>query len=343
MKNSIKREQSKLVCYAEHENFRLKGKRIMTIVALTCAVTFQTSAQNIVEENKKTAEQAVKLADENPEDGIKQYSAAVALTNVAIDDNSKCEQALAYAQKALKIAQAKEELTDTLLANSYTIIGGIYMLQRDVDNACNYLELGIDAIEKQLGRYDPLTINNRLKAGINIISLYTADTRRGFLHIMQAFYDNDKAPADKRIKNMDQLNIRFSMAMEQMLAAYTNMNRYGVPVVMEDSVANIVVQTRDWHIGQPLVNWMAPQMLRSETEREAHRGEGVIIMNTDNGEFRRLTKEEAQKIELTFPPFYLNTRTNEMEITPGASFLFYLNPQSYEETVKRFEEFKNKE
>lgn len=317
-------------------------KKMMTIVALICAVTFQMSAQNTVEENKKTAEQAVKLADENPGDGIKQYSAAVALTNVAIDDNSKCEQALAYAHKALKIAQAKEELTDTLLANTYTIIGGIYMLQRDVDNACDYFELGIDAIEKQLGRYDPMTINSRLKAGINIISLYP-DTRRGFLHIMQAFYDNDKAPADKRIKNMDQLNIRFSMAMEQMLAAYNNMNRYGVPVVMEDSVANIVVQTRDWHIGKPLVNWAAPNMLRSEEERQAHRGEGVILMNPDKGEFRRLTNEEAQKIQLTFPPFYLNNKTNEMEITPGASFLFYLNPESYEKLVKGYEEFKSKE
>ena len=29
MKNSIKREQSKLVCSAERENFRLKGKEIL--------------------------------------------------------------------------------------------------------------------------------------------------------------------------------------------------------------------------------------------------------------------------------------------------------------------------
>lgn len=317
-------------------------KKIMTIVALICAVTFQTDAQNIVEENKKTAEQAVKLADENPEDGKKQYSAAVALTNVAIDDKSQCEQALTYAQKALKIAQAKEELTDTLLANSYTIIGGIYMLQRDADNACKYYELSIDAIEKQLGRYDPVTIYTRLKAGLDIMSLYP-DTRRGFLHVMQAFYDNDWAPADKRIKNLEQLNIRFSMAMEQMLAVHTNVNRTAVPVVMVDSVANIIVQTRDWHIGQPLANWVAPHLLRSEEERQAHRGEGLILMNADNGEFHRVTKEEAQKVELLFPPFFLNTQTNEMEITPGASFLFYLNPESYEKLVKRFEEFKNKE
>ena len=316
-------------------------KRIITIVALICAVTFQVNAQNTAEENKKNAEQAMKLADENPDDGLKQYAAAAALTNVAIDDKSKCEQALAYAQKALKIAQAQKELKDTLLANSYSLIGNIYMLQRNVDNACDYMELSIDAVEKEFGRYDPVTIYYRLKSGLNIISLYP-DTRRGFLHIMQAFYDNDKAPADKRIKNLEQLNIRFNLAMEQMLAAYTNMNRNGVPVVMKDGVVNLIVQTRDWHIGQPLVNWLTPNMLRSEEEKKAHWGEGLILM-TDNGEFHRLTKEEGQKVELMFPPFFLNTNSNEMEITPGASFLFYLNPQSYEETVKRFEEFKSKE
>jgi hypothetical protein len=316
-------------------------KRIITIVALICAVTFQVNAQNTAEENKKNAEHAMKLADENPDDGLKQYAAAAALTNVAIDDKSKCEQALAYAQKALKIAQAQKELKDTLLANSYSLIGNIYMLQRNVDNACDYMELSIDAVEKEFGRYDPVTIYYRLKSGLNIISLYP-DTRRGFLHIMQAFYDNDKAPADKRIKNLEQLNIRFNLAMEQMLAAYTNMNRNGVPVVMKDGVVNLIVQTRDWHIGQPLVNWLTPNMLRSEEEKKAHWGEGLILM-TDNGEFHRLTKEEGQKVELMFPPFFLNTNSNEMEITPGASFLFYLNPQSYEETVKRFEEFKSKE
>jgi len=317
-------------------------KRIMTIVALICAVTFQMNAQNTAEENKKAAEAAVKLADENPEDGLKQYAAATALTTVAIDDKSQCEQALAYAQKALKIAQAQKEQKDTLLANSYSLIGNIYMLQRNVDNACDNMEFSVDAAEKELGRYDPVTIYTRLKAGLDIISLYP-DTRRGFLHVMQAFYDNDRAPADKRIKNLEQLTIRFNLAMEQMLAVYTKANSYGVPVVMVDSVANIIVQTRDWHVGQPLANWVAPHMLRSEEERLAHQGEGLILANPNNGEFRRPTKEEAQKIGLTFPPFCLNTKTNEMEITPGASFLFYLNPESYEKLVKGYEEFKNKE
>ena len=316
-------------------------KRIATIVALVCAVAFQANAQNTSkDDNKKAAETAVKLADKNPEDGYKQYHAAGALMAVAVDDNSKYEQALAYAHKALKIAQAHKERKDTLLANAYSMLGNIYLMQGGVDNACDFMELSVDAAEEQLGRYDPVTIYNRFKVGNTLISLYP-DTRRGFLHVMQAFYDNEKAPADKRIKNLEQLNILSSFAMEQMLAAYTNSNRYGVPVVMMDGKNYFLVQTRDWHIGQPLVNWMAPNMLRSEAEKQSHRGENLILMS-DNGEFRRLTKEEGQNLPMVLPQFMLNPNSREVEIAPGASYLLYLQPEIYNETVRRFKEFTNK-
>ena len=49
MKNSIKREQSKLVCFAERENFSLIGKRMMTIV-LTLALAMGMSAKGKVAE-----------------------------------------------------------------------------------------------------------------------------------------------------------------------------------------------------------------------------------------------------------------------------------------------------
>ena len=41
-------------------------KRILTIVALMCAVAFQVNAQNSVEQALKLAEQKVKLADKIP-------------------------------------------------------------------------------------------------------------------------------------------------------------------------------------------------------------------------------------------------------------------------------------
>ena len=315
-------------------------KRIVTIVALTCAVAFQVSAQNTVEENKKVAEQTVKLADANPTDGQKQYAAATALTSIAANTDGQYDRAISYAHKALEIAKAHKERKDTLLANTYSLLSNIYLMQGSLDNACDFMELSVDATEEQLGRYDPATIYNRLKTGLTLMSIYP-DTRRGFLHVMQAFYDNDKAPVNKRIKNMEQLNIQFSMAMEQMLTAYANGNRYAVPVVMMDGEKYFLVQTRDWHIGQPLANWLSPNMLRSEDERLAHRGENIILMN-DKVEFRRLTKEEGQNLPMVFPQFMLNPNSREVEIAPGASYLWFLQPETYNETVKRFEEFVNK-
>ena len=316
-------------------------KRIVTIVALICAVAFQVNAQNAVEENKKIAEQTVKLADANPTDGQKQYAAAAALIGIAVNTDGQYDRAIAYAHKALKIAQEHKERKDTLLANTYSLLSNIYLMQGSVDNGCDFMELSVDAAEEQLGRYDPVTIYNRLKTGLTLISIYP-DTRRGFLNVMQAFYDNDKAPANKRIKNMDQLNIQFSMAMEQMLTAYANGNRYAVPVLMMDGEKYFLVQTRDWHIGQPLANWLSPNMLRSEEDRQAHRGENIILMN-DKGDFRRLSKEEGQRLPMVFPQFMLNPNSREVEIiTPGASYLWYLQPQVYNDTVKRFEQFINK-
>lgn len=322
-------------------------KRIVTIVALTCAVAFQVSAQNTVEENKKMvstnlqkAEQTVKLADANPTDGQKQYAAATALVGIAVNTDGHYDRAISYAHKAIEIAKAQKEQKDTLLANTYSLLSNIYLMQGSVDNACDYLELSVDATEEQLGRYDPVTIYNRLKTGLTLISIYP-DTRRGFLHVMQAFYDNDKAPVNKRIKNLDQFNIRFSVAMEQMMTAYANGNRYAIPVVMKDGEKYYMVQTRDWHIGQPLANWLSPNMLRSEDERLAHRGENIVLMN-DKGEFRRLSKEEGQKVLLETPSFILNIYSREIETAPSATYLWYLQPQVYNDTVKRFEEFINK-
>ena len=322
-------------------------KIIMTLAAVLCCATTVVNAQNTVEENKKMvstnlqmAEQKVKLADENPTDGQKQYAAATALTSIAANTDGQYDRAISYAHKALEIAKAQKEQKDTLLANTYSLLSNIYLMQGSVDNACDFMELSVDAAQEQLGRYDAVTIYSRLKTGLTLISIYP-DTRRGFLHVLQAFYDNDKAPVNKRIKNMDQFNIRHNLAMEQMLTAYTNANRYAVPVFMMDGEKYYIVQTRDWHIGQPLVNWLSPNMLRSQEEREAHMGENIVIMN-DKGEFRRLSKEEGQKALLETPNFWINTNSRELETAPSAGYLWYLQPQVYNDTVKRFEEFINK-
>ena len=312
----------------------------LLMAAILCCATTVVNAQNTVEENVKIAEQTVKLAEANPTDGQKQYAAAAALMGVAVNTDGQYDRAISYAHKALEIDKAQKDRKDTLLANTYSLLSNIYMLQGSVDNACDFMELSVDAAEEQLGRYDAGTIYNRLKTGLTLISIYP-DTRRGFLHVMQAFYDNDKAPINNRIKNMDQFTIRFNLAMEQMLTAYANGNRYALPVVTMDGEKYYMVQTRDWHIGQPLANWLSPNMLRSQEEREAHKGENIVLMN-DKGEFRRLSKEEGQKVALETPSFMFNATSREIVTAPNATYLWYLQPQIYNDTVKRFEEFINK-
>ena len=322
-------------------------KIFMTLVAIICCATTVVNAQNTVKEKKKMvrtnlqiAEQKVKLADANPTDGQKQYAAATALVGIAVNTDGQFDRAISYAHKALEIAKAQKEQKDTLLANTYSLLSNIYMMQGSVDNACDYMELSVDATEQQLGRYDAGTIYARLKTGLTLISIYP-DTRRGFLHVMQAFYDNDKAPVNKRIKNMEQFNIRLSVAMEQMLTAYANGNRYAIPVVTMDGEKYYMVQNRDWHIGQPLANWLSPNMLRSLEERQAHRGENIVLMNS-KGEFLRLSKEEGQKVALETTDLMFNVYSREIETAPNASYLWYLQPQAYNDTIKRFEEFINK-
>ena len=325
-------------------------KRIVTIVALICAMTFQVNAQSIevepirkdtVAENvRKNAEAAVKLADKNPKDGMKQLRAADALTAAALDDKSQFDRAIDYAHKALKIAQAQKELKDTLLAGSCMVLSKIYLFQNSMDNAIDYLEMAVDAYEKELGRYDPVTIYNRLYAGRVIISAYP-DTRRGFLHILQAFYDNDTAPADKRIKSMPRINVQMNEAMELFLAAYVNSNRYAVPTVMMDGEKYFIVQTRDWCVGQPLVNWMTPNILRSEAERQAHAGEDIIVVNDKTSEFRRLTKEEGQQCRLEFE-YHFNADTHDIDVNPNSGSVMYFPPQTYNEIVRLFQEFKDR-
>ena len=312
----------------------------LLMAAILCCATTVVNAQNTVEENVKIAEQTVKLAEANPTDGQKQYAAAAALMGVAVNTDGQYDRAISYAHKALEIAKAQKERKDTLLANTYSLLSNIYLMQGSVDNGCDFMELAVDAAEEQLGRYDAATIYSRLKTGLTLISIYP-DTRRGFLHVMQAFYDNDKAPINNRIKNMDQFTIRFNLAMEQMLTAYANGNRYALPVVTMDGEKYYMVQTRDWHIGQPLANWLSPNMLRSQEEREAHKGENIVLMN-DKGEFRRLSKEEGQKVALETPSFMFNATSREIVTAPNATYLWYLQPQIYNDTVKRFEEFINK-
>ena len=297
-------------------------KKIATLLVILGTMTCHVMAQEInVESLLKKADEAAKLADKYPKDGLKQIYAAEALTNIALNEKRDFDRAQTYTSRALDIAKKQKVLKDTLLAKTYFLMANSNMVQGSYAIACDYYEMAIDAAEKELGRYSPYTIFTRMMAGRAIM--------------MVAFYDNDSAPGGKPITNMDQLNCYYSFGMEQMIAAFTNSQRFGVPVVLKDQKPCLMIQSRDWHIGQPLINWMAPNMLRSQQDREAHAGEDIILLEDDN--FRALTKEEGKNIRFDFPACYL--KGHELSVGPG-SFIWYLNPEAYNKIVQDYEAFK---
>ena len=231
-------------------------KKIATLLVILGTMTCHVMAQEInVESLLKKADDAAKLADKYPKDGLKQIYAAEALTNIALNEKRDFDRAQTYTSRALDIAKKQKVLKDTLLAKTYFLMANTNMVQGSYAIACDYYEMAIDAAEKELGRYSPYTIFTRMLAG-RAIMMVDPDLRHGFIHLTQAFYDNDSAPGGKPITNMDQLNCYYSFGMEQMIAAFTNSQRFGVPVVLKDQKPCLMIQSRDWHIGQPLINWM---------------------------------------------------------------------------------------
>lgn len=312
-------------------------KKILALLVILGTTTCHVMAQEInIDSLLKVADEAAKLADNNPKDGLKQIYAAEALTNYALNDKRDFGRAEIYTNRALDIAKKQKVMKDTLLAKTYVLIANASLVAGSYSNACDYFEMAIDASDKELGRFSPYTIFNRLLGG-RIIMLVEPDVRRGFVHLLKAFYDNDNAPGGKPITNMDRINSYFNFAMEQLIAGHTNSQRYGVPVIQKGEKTYLMLQTRDWHIGQPLANWVAPNFLRSPEEREAHAGEDIIVADEDN--IIALTKEEGKTMGFEFPTVNLQGQSHELTIGPGA-FILYLNPESYQRTVQNYEEFK---
>jgi tetratricopeptide (TPR) repeat protein len=310
-------------------------KKILALLVILGTTTCHVMAQEInVESLLKKADDAAKLADKFPKDGLKQVYAAEALTNFALNEKRDFDRAQTYVSRALDIAKKQKVLKDTLLAKAYFLMANTNMVQGSYAIACDYYEMAIDASEKELGRYSPYTIFTRMQAGRSIM-MVDPDLRHGFIHLMKAFYDNESAPGGKPIPDMERLNSYFSLGMEQMIAAFTNSQRFGVPVILKDQKPCFLIQSRDWHIGQPLINWLAPNMLRSQQEREAHAGEDIILLEDEN--FRALTKEEGKNVRFDFPACSL--KGHELSIDPG-SFIWYLNPEAYNKIVQDYEAFK---
>ncbi|MBO4463198.1 MAG: tetratricopeptide repeat protein [Prevotella sp.] len=313
-------------------------KRIMTIMALICAVAFQVNAQTTnVEDLLKTIEQKVKQADKHPKDGKMQLTAAYAILSDSLSGNRDWDRALNYANRAMKIAVEHPAPQDTLLGLSYEALGMIYLGKEDMATALDFYEMAMDAFDVELGRFDPVTNGTKLIYGWLMTA---AQPSRGFPKILEAIYDNERAPQDKRIKNMDQANITLEAALEMLLAEQTQRFRYALPMLYIDGKKYFIVQTSKWNIERPIVGWMAQGLMPSEAKDDAAKDDDSILIG-DDGQFLVLTEADKDKRQMLFNFNYSRLNRHYLQFNDGEARIMFFSPDVYNQILTKYREFKN--
>lgn len=313
-------------------------KKIMTIVALICAVAFQADAQNKVDEALKLAEQKAKLADENLENGKMQYEAAVSFLSDDLGEKKDLDRALTYANRAFKISQEHPAPQDTLKGLSCYALGMIYMRKQSWENCFDYMEMAMDAFQEELGRYDPVTNGTKLIYGYFMAG---AQPLRAFPKIQDAFNDNSMTPQNKRIENMDLANIVQELALEMLIAEHTKRLSHAVPMLFHDGKTYLVVQTKDWNMERSLVGWMVPSMLRTDAENASYKGDNLILCD-ENFQFIVVPDEEKDKYRMDFDIIHRIRNPRQLLVKDGSARIWFLNDQFYNDILNKFREFKSK-
>lgn len=310
-------------------------KRVLTIVALICAVAFQANAQESPEEALKNAEAKAKLADENPTNGKMQYQAAMAFLNDNFGDKIDVDRALPYAERALKIAQEQTVPQDTLMGLTCHALGTIYLGKKDFAKGLSYYEKAVNAFEQELGKLDPVTNGFKLIFGY---LLSGPEPTRAFGIITDAFKNNSMAQIDKRIQNMQEATIAAEMGLEMLIHEQTEQFRYALPQITYDGKRQLIVQTSSWNMGRPLVGWLQSNYLEDE-EDEATPKDDVILCD-DNGQFTVMPHVDGNEFQLSFNFRYYIASPNQLTVNPDDARIWYLKPEIYKKLLAKYREFK---
>ena len=330
-------------------------KKITAIVALMCAIAFQTNAQNNDQDNdqnnaeelQKEALKGVlefaKEADEHPEDGRKQYLAAFGYSWDALGDKMDLDRALTYANRALEIANSQTVLKDTLKGLTCLTLGSIYLKKRDIVKSYDYLEMGLKAIEEELGRYNPATIAYKISIGFQVMT--NIDPRYGSIFIQQAFLDNERTAPENRLKNMENISAVYDLAIEFLMADITNRMWNGLPIVPFEGKHYIMVETPEWNIEQPVVGWLVPKIRKLlQGQNDETDGDIVLFDIDDKNAPPRVIKADAPSKPQYNVYFFRDEKDPHAIVVPDESArLMFIQKEGYDEVLAKYREFKKKQ
>lgn len=318
-------------------------KRFVVVAFALICIAIGLKAQSDVEKLFKEAEAKVKLADDNPNNARMQYDAASALAaDELIKERADLDRAKKYASRAVDISLKEPVLKDTTLALSYDLLGNLFLREQSIENSFDFWELAIDAYEKELGRYDPVTIGSKL-AYSNAIIMF-GSPHKGFSLLLEAFNDNENAPENNRIVNMDKATLLFEIALEKLIAEQTERFRYALPEITYDGERYIIVQTIDWNIESPLVGWFTSKMLEEygwppKDDRDDY---SIIIMNEETGEFRLIGNDEENRPQLDTGMRYYRSDPRKISFKEDCSYLKFFSKSIYDQIKDKYLEFKSK-
>ena len=311
-------------------------KRMLTIVALMCTVTFFANAQNSIEKALKEAEQKVKLADKHPKNGKMQYEAAMAFINDDLGEKKDYDRALTYANRALKIAREHPAPQDTLQGLTCMGLGLIYLNKGSYETAMDFFEMSMDALEVELGRNDPLTNGTKLVYGGMMLMRQPV---RSFTKIQEAMMDNSLSANNKRVINMEEANFLLESALEMLIADHTRRFRYALPMTFIDGKRYFLVQTADWNMERPLVGWQVQNFIRTEEERKSFKGNETILCD-DDFQFKVIPHEEKGKYQMKFNFRHKVENPRHLESNEGDARIWFFTPAAYNNLLAKFREYK---
>lgn len=269
-------------------------KKILCVLVLICTVV---------------AANANRFSNKQQKEGLKELATARTLfKQFEQGDSVALDQAILHAEKALQIGLAQPVMKDTLLGNTCLELFKLSMYKGEsIDDVTRYCEMAINAYEQELGRTDPVTMGTKIAFPFALIVI---NPRIAFSLIQQGFLDNEKAPEDQKIVNIDEATSYLSMGLEFMLSYYKNFFCYALISFPYQGQQYYLAQLNDWKIGQPLVGWF--DIFNNENESEDEENENsetpgniVVLINTTTLEGHRILPEDER------PSFATSVRVNK--------------------------------
>lgn len=252
MKNSIKRGLNKLVCYAEREIFRLKGKKIILLAALVCFAVLNVSAQTEEQETKgQKYFRLTKTADDNPTDWKAQLEAGRFLLDKenGIYNESQAEK---YFDRLFHLAtDNNKEIADSVIGEVGMALMTIASNKKDIDKAMFYIDEMRHA-EKVGINVDKDKLFYVSSWGLWYSMIIQKDVAKSLSYILDM---RDKLTKDS-VPGIEYTDVFTAIVFEGVTAKYRNMFGDRVVELTFDGKKYYMISSGEWNIEQPLRGWM---------------------------------------------------------------------------------------